>query len=474
MQRFSFALVLLLIGCSVDTERYTFVDVDGGTGGCVDDACSDCKEGFERVGENQCGDVDECEQEKDDCDTSPSACVNRDNGLGYVCECPAGFEGNGRGENGCIGTAACEEGTIDVNGDGSECYRPFDAVALGGEHGCGLRGGQLHCWGAAEHGQLGLGGEERDLRARRRPVHVGEGAGWELIGLGARHSCGVRDGKLTCFGDNTQGQLGTGSMEDAQEPKTVATDAKVVALALGAEHSCALQTDLLSCWGSNRQGRAGLGDDAMSRLMPVRVGDAGSWTALASGKSHSCAVRAGEPFCWGDGGAGQLGLGSADEQYVPTSIDATGMWQLFAAGDAHSCAIRAGELHCFGDNAAGQLGLGDTMARMTPARVGTELDWSALVAGSAHTCGLRGKALFCWGDNSAGQLGVGDEAPRSEPTAVELLIEPEMPVEWDAVAAGGNSTCALSTGVLFCWGENGSGQLGVGDIELHNTPTLVQ
>ena len=257
MQRLSFALVLLVCGCSVDTERYTFVDVDGGVGGCVDDACSACKTGFERVGENQCADIDECEQELDDCDTSPDACVNRDNGRGYVCECPKGFEGNGREENGCVGTSPCEAGTVDVNGDGSECYKPFDAVALGGEHGCGLRLGELHCWGAGEQGQLGLGSEERDLRAHRRPEHVGEGKGWELVGLGARHSCGVRDGKLACFGDNAQGQLGNGSMEDAHEPVTVATDEKVVALALGAEHSCALQDDLLTCWGSNRQGRAG-------------------------------------------------------------------------------------------------------------------------------------------------------------------------------------------------------------------------
>ena len=215
---------LVLVGCSVDTEKYTFVDVDGGTGGCVDDACTMCKEGWERAGQNQCRDVDECEQELDDCDSSPDACKNRPDGRGYVCECPMGFEGNGREENGCIGTTPCEKGTIDLNKDGSECYKPFGAVALGREHGCGLRNGELHCWGAGEHGQLGLGSEERDLRLHRRPEHVGEGAGWELIACGARHSCGVRDGALACFGDNAQGQLGTGSMKEEHEPVTVRTD----------------------------------------------------------------------------------------------------------------------------------------------------------------------------------------------------------------------------------------------------------
>ena len=470
--RSSALAALLLTACSVDTEKYRFVDAGNDTGGCVDDACSACKTGFERVGENQCADIDECEQEMDDCDTTPDACVNRDKGRGFVCECPMGFEGNGRGENGCIGMNPCEMGTIDIHGDGSECYAPFSAVALGGEHGCGLRNGELHCWGQGERGQLGLGSEMRDLRVHRRPEHVGEGAGWELIAAGGSHSCGVRAGMLACFGANAQGQLGDGKLVDVHEPVTVRTDDKITALALGAEHSCALQDDLLLCWGSNAQGQAGLGDDEMSRLMPLRVGDAGNWTSLASGARHSCAVRAGEPFCWGDGAKGQLGQNTLDEQHVPASVDASGMWQLVAAGGGHSCAVRAGALSCFGDNAAGQLGVGDTMPHMLPATVGIDLDWSAITAGAAHTCGLRGKALFCWGDNSEGQLGVGDRDPRNAPTAVE--VPGTAGIEFTAVSAGGNSTCALAgDGALFCWGANASGQLGVGDLEAHDRPTLV-
>jgi alpha-tubulin suppressor-like RCC1 family protein len=463
-----FISVFLLVSCSVDTEKYTFVDVDGGTGGCVDEACTACRTGFERVGNNQCADVDECEQGLDDCDPAPDACKNRDNGRGYVCECPMGFVGNGIGDNGCIGTTPCAEGTIDLKGDGSECYKPFEAVATGGAHSCGLRGGELHCWGAGDHGQLGLGNDAGDLRVHRTPTQVGKAADWTLIALGARHSCGVQGKALVCFGDNAKGQLGIGTTDDAHEPATVKTDEAIGVLALGSEHSCALQDDLLLCWGSNEQGRAGLGEDAMSRLEPARVGDAGGWVSVAAGARHSCGVRAGEPFCWGDGADNRLGLANDDEQHEPASVDATGMWQLVAAGNAHSCALHAGELYCFGDNSKGQLGVGDTMAHMGPQRVGADMDWSAIALGGTHNCGLRGKLLFCWGDNSKGQLGLGDTESRSEPTAVAA------DQEWSAIAAGENFSCGLSNGALYCWGDNGSGQLGVGDLDERDSPELVQ
>lgn len=90
---------------------------------------------------------------------------------------------------------------------------------------------------------------------------------------------------------------------------------------------------------------------------------------------------------------------------------------------------------CWGRNQFGQLGLGDTMDRGDqPAEVGDGLPVVDLGAGVAverlvgshgHTCALlQGGALKCWGNNSSGQLGLGDTEHRGdEPGERRVAIE---------------------------------------------------
>ena len=50
-------------------------------------------------------------------------------------------------------------------------------------------------------------------------------------------------------------------------------------------------------------------------------------------------------------------------------------------------------------------------------RVGTELGWLEVWAGGAHTCARRGDGTrWCWGANGSGQLGDGTTVNRSVPT----------------------------------------------------------
>ena len=60
--------------------------------------------------------------------------------------------------------------------------------------------------------------------------------------------------------------------------------------------------------------------------------------------------------------------------------------------------------------------------------------------------------LFSWGDNSSGQLGLGDTNDRYEPEKIGSKT-------WQQVAAGYNHTLAIdSEGFLWGWGNNSSGQ----------------
>lgn len=79
--------------------------------------------------------------------------------------------------------------------------------------------------------------------------------------------------------------------------------------------------------------------------------------------------------------------------------------------------------------------------------------------GIGHTCALRGDGvLFCWGDNTFGQLGV-EGAAGAEPVRVGEADDRFLQVD-----AGHFHTCALRWtdrgGEPWCWGLNAHGQLG--------------
>jgi alpha-tubulin suppressor-like RCC1 family protein len=87
------------------------------------------------------------------------------------------------------------------------------------------------------------------------------------------------------------------------------------------------------------------------------------------------------------------------------------------------------------------------------------LSFTAFDVGSAHTCGLLASGVLkCWGNNWTGQLGDGTQIDRSTPGEVIGLDS-----SVTALSNGSHHTCArLSTGAVQCWGSNWSGQAGDG------------
>ena len=83
---------------------------------------------------------------------------------------------------------------------------------------------------------------------------------------------------------------------------------------------------------------------------------------------------------------------------------------------------------------------------------------------------LEDGALMCWGENGQGQLGLGDTGDRTEPARVAPGTT------WRAAALGVRHSCAIrSDGSLWCWGANDEAQLGLGDrLARGNLPLQVE
>jgi alpha-tubulin suppressor-like RCC1 family protein len=145
-----------------------------------------------------------------------------------------------------------------------------------------------------------------------------------------------------------------------------------------------------------------------------------------------------------------------------------------ATGERHSLALKTdGGLWTWGWNAYGQLGHGDTTyGRNAPTRVGSDSDWAAVASGINHSLTLKNEgSLWAWGDNGSGQLGLGDSVSgnKNVPTRVGTASD------WAVIAAGFEHSLALkANGSLWAWGGNSFGQLGHGDnVYIRSVPTRV-
>lgn len=235
-------------------------------------------------------------------------------------------------------------------------------------------------------------------------------------------------------------------------------------VAAGETHTCALVTGgTVRCWGEATQGQLGNGSFGTRSRTPVEVQGLTNVSTLRSGGRFSCALTsAGAVWCWGDNSSGQLGNGGTNPSAVPVQVSGLtgGVSELTVSSCSACVRSSSGVVSCWGCNSFSQLGSPGGGQRNTPTAVPGMTGVSALNDGlsDSYSCGaLSTGGAKCWGYNGFGQLGTGDVV--TPPGPVSTTLPPQGAHLTGAVSRG----FALTTsGDLKAWGRNDHGQLGNG------------
>jgi alpha-tubulin suppressor-like RCC1 family protein len=325
------------------------------------------------------------------------------------------------------------------------------------------------------------------------------------------HSCAILDDSgVKCWGSQSSGKSGppaltSGYLGDAAGemgaslPKIdLGTNHFARKVVTGWNSTCVLREDYqVVCFGRNSDGQLGIGNtsdiDASGEfgdsLSSIDFGSNRFAIDLVGGNSAHCAILDdGGVRCWGknDTGAGRGKLGQDNTLnvgdgtvavsaisaiYVGAGVSVMGL----SSGSHHFCAaLDTGGVRCWGDNAQGQLGTGNisdigfntgsnSMTAISDIDLGTGESTLALSQGmGAHSCAILGnRDLKCWGENDSGELGLGTTDNQGDGSS-------EMGDDLDAIDLDGNkvlqavnssvNTCALTAdGTVRCWGYGAAG-----------------
>jgi alpha-tubulin suppressor-like RCC1 family protein len=249
----------------------------------------------------------------------------------------------------------------------------FESFGTGNTHFCGLtKAGEVYCWGVNSLGQVGAEVSDQcaDSPCSLTPVRIGRDATYRALSVGSSHTCALDTaGKAFCWGWNWAGQLGNGATTPGvigvPAPTAVAGGFAFTVISTGRDHTCALDANGAAyCWGLNSSGQLGDGT-LVSSSVPRAVAGGHKFVSISEGVAHTCALTSGgTAHCWGanvaePGIGGQVGDGSLVDRSTPTEVQRGITFAQLRTGRSFSCGRTPNNrVYCWGSNLYGQLGIG--------------------------------------------------------------------------------------------------------------------
>lgn len=375
-------------------------------------------------------------------------------------------------------------------------------VAAADRFGCAVKsGGAAYCWGYGVQGQLGNG----TTTSSSSPQAVSGSLTFSTVAANGSYPaasqyvagqvCALTPGGAAyCWGSNQFGQLGNGSTSATTTPSAVSGGLTFSSVSVGVDAACGVTpSGGAYCWGRNYYGQLGNGTQTFDAANPnpVQVSGGQAFSSISAGGGTTCGVTtAGAAYCWGEGEHGELGTGTTlppggfyySGQTTPVPVSGGLTFRSVSVGSAYSCGVTTSNAaYCWGNNGDGQLGTsaaiqscpayggGSYPCAKSPVPVAGGLRFTSVSAFGNHACGTTDTgAAYCWGYNGTGALGTGDLLSTTTPRLVSGGLV------FSTVKAGYDHTCGITTsGATYCWGKNVYGELGNGSMTDSAVPVRV-
>jgi alpha-tubulin suppressor-like RCC1 family protein len=246
---------------------------------------------------------------------------------------------------------------IDTNGetwswgDGSRTHRKvsatnagkpvwFEQISAGMDHGCGLAGSEIWCWGSNSFGQTGAPLVMRKVpfdSAFRVPVPIK----FTKVVAGGEHTCALSTAgaDVACWGRDDENQ--TSGPNSSRYPSGTGPFffqhfggiTPILDVAVSPNSSCVTlgNGNGVNCWGAH----------SALTLAPF-----GTPELLSAGHGHVCALANQQASCIGSNNFGEVNA-------PPPQLS------MISAGTAHTCSLTtSGDAYCWGRTLEGQVGTG--------------------------------------------------------------------------------------------------------------------